>query len=53
MGRQPCCLPIAKGKKEIGILSGMANRRGLIAGAIGTGKTVTLRVLAEQFRWFD
>lgn len=27
----------------------MANRHGLIAGATGTGKTVTLRVLAEEF----
>jgi DNA helicase HerA-like ATPase len=27
----------------------MANRHGLIAGATGTGKTVTLRGLAEQF----
>ena len=27
----------------------MANRHGLIAGATGTGKTVTLRILAEQF----
>ena len=27
----------------------MANRHGLIAGATGTGKTVTLRVLAESF----
>jgi len=27
----------------------MANRHGLIAGATGTGKTVTLRVLAERF----
>ena len=27
----------------------MANRHGLIAGATGTGKTVTLRVLAEAF----
>ena len=27
----------------------MMNRHGLIAGATGTGKTVTLRVLAEQF----
>ena len=40
---------IAKGKKEIGVLPKMANRHGLIAGATGTGKTVTLRVLAEQF----
>jgi uncharacterized protein len=42
-------LLIAKGKNEIGILPKMANRHGLIAGATGTGKTVTLRVLAEQF----
>ncbi|MCX5907825.1 MAG: DUF853 family protein [Deltaproteobacteria bacterium] len=42
-------LPIAKGKDEIGILPKMANRHGLIAGATGTGKTITLRVLAEQF----
>jgi DNA helicase HerA-like ATPase len=42
-------LPIAKAKDEIGVLPKMANRHGLIAGATGTGKTVTLRVLAEQF----
>lgn len=40
---------IAKGKEDIAILSKMANRHGLIAGATGTGKTVTLRVMAEQF----
>ena len=27
----------------------MANRHGLIAGATGTGKTVTLQVIAESF----
>jgi hypothetical protein len=27
----------------------MANRHGLVSGATGTGKTITLRVLAEQF----
>ena len=42
-------LLIAKGKSDISILPKMANRHGLIAGATGTGKTVTLRVLAEQF----
>jgi DNA helicase HerA-like ATPase len=42
-------LPIAKAKSEIAIIPKMANRHGLIAGATGTGKTVTLRVLAEQF----
>ncbi len=34
---------------EVGILPQMANRHGLIAGATGTGKTVTLKVLAEGF----
>jgi DNA helicase HerA-like ATPase len=42
-------LLIAKGETDIGILPKMANRHGLIAGATGTGKTVTLRVLAEHF----
>jgi DNA helicase HerA-like ATPase len=42
-------LLIAKGETDIGILPRMANRHGLIAGATGTGKTVTLRVLAEHF----
>ena len=31
------------------LLPAMANRHGLIAGATGTGKTVTLKVLAESF----
>lgn len=35
--------------KEIAITAKMANRHGLIAGATGTGKTVTLRKLAETF----
>jgi hypothetical protein len=39
---------IAKGKQSCSILLRMANRHGLIAGATGTGKTVTLRVIAEQ-----
>lgn len=33
----------------IHIIGNMANRHGLIAGATGTGKTVTLQVLAETF----
>ncbi len=33
----------------LSILGRMANRHGLIAGATGTGKTVTLQVLAESF----
>jgi len=50
MGTTPSPLSIAKGGKgDIFLLPKMANRHGLIAGATGTGKTVTLRVLAEQF----
>ena len=49
MAQKPETLLIAKAKEEISILPRMANRHGLIAGATGTGKTVTLRVLAEQF----
>ena len=33
----------------INLVGKMANRHGLIAGATGTGKTVTLQVLAESF----
>ena len=40
---------IAKNSTEIFLLPEMANRHGLISGATGTGKTVTLQVLAEQF----
>ncbi|MQW92444.1 DUF853 family protein [Acinetobacter wanghuae] len=36
-------------KQEIVLHSELANRHGLIAGATGTGKTVTLKVLAESF----
>ena len=36
-------------KDKISIVPKMANRHGLIAGATGTGKTVTLKVLAESF----
>jgi len=43
-------LPIGKlGDTETFLLPGLANRHGLITGATGTGKTVTLQVLAEQF----
>src|SRR5215468_6997556 len=43
----PLCF--AKGTTPIALLPKMSNRHGLIAGATGTGKTVTLRVLAERF----
>ena len=38
---------VAKSKSEIQLLPQMANRHGLIAGATGTGKTVTLQRIAE------
>ena len=37
------------GDDRVYIFPKMANRHGLIAGATGTGKTVTLKVLAESF----
>lgn len=40
---------LATGDTPVYLEPGMANRHGLIAGATGTGKTVTLKVLAESF----
>ena len=40
---------IGKGENPVYLLPQMANRHGLIAGATGTGKTTTLKVLAEGF----
>ena len=40
---------LATGEGPVYLEPGMANRHGLIAGATGTGKTVTLKVLAESF----
>ena len=37
------------GEEKIYIYPSMANRHGMIAGATGTGKTVTLKVMAEAF----
>lgn len=37
------------GDKELCILPKMANRHGLITGASGSGKTITLKVMAESF----
>ena len=39
----------AKSDKRLYLLPEMANRHGLIAGATGTGKTITMKVLAESF----
>ncbi len=40
---------IAQADEPLYLLPKMANRHGLIAGATGTGKTVTLQTLAENF----
>ena len=40
---------VAQSDKRLFLLPGMANRHGLIAGATGTGKTVTMKVFAESF----
>lgn len=41
-------ITLAKGQSPVTMNLGMLNRHGLIAGATGTGKTVTLKVIAEQ-----
>ena len=40
---------LATGSERVYLNPAMANRHGLIAGATGTGKTVTLKVVAESF----
>ncbi len=42
-------LLVAKSAQDLFLLPGLANRHGLIAGATGTGKTVTLQRIAEGF----
>jgi DNA helicase HerA-like ATPase len=42
-------LLIAKSDKDLFLVPKMSNRHGLVAGATGTGKTVTLQTLAETF----
>ena len=40
---------LATGETPIYLEPAMANRHGLIAGATGTGKTITMKVMAESF----
>ena len=42
-------LLIAQSNQPLYLLPAMSNRHGLVAGATGTGKTVTLQVMAEAF----
>src|SRR4029079_1160620 len=46
-GTMPEPLLVAKSSAELCLLPALANRHGLIAGATGTGKTVTLQRIAE------
>ncbi|WP_314066939.1 helicase HerA-like domain-containing protein [uncultured Vagococcus sp.] len=41
-------LPIAVNQHDLGLKTSYINRHGFITGATGTGKTVTLKVMAEQ-----
>lgn len=45
----PSLLIGASAERRVAISPKMANRHGLIAGATGTGKTITLQVLAQSF----
>ncbi len=40
---------LGKGDNDVVMYPKLANRHGLVAGATGTGKTITLKVLAESF----
>jgi DNA helicase HerA-like ATPase len=45
----PGCILVGKGERFEYLRLALGNRHGLVAGATGTGKTVTLQVLAEGF----
>ena len=45
----PSALLGGNGERQVFLNAAMGNRHGMIAGATGTGKTVTLQILAEEF----
>ena len=45
----PTRMLVAKNVVDLFLVSKMANRHGLVAGATGTGKTVTIHTMAERF----
>lgn len=49
MTNQPHLLIGGIDQKQVLMNTSMANRHGMIAGATGTGKTVTMQILAEEF----
>ena len=46
---EPLSFARATDGRDLALLPALANRHGLITGATGTGKTITLQVLAERF----
>ena len=42
-------LIIARGSEDLALLPALANRHGCVTGATGTGKTISLQVMAERF----
>jgi DNA helicase HerA-like ATPase len=46
---QPLTIAKTSSGQEIQLLPAMANRHGLVTGATGTGKTMTLQLLADRF----
>lgn len=40
---------MAKNEEKVNLLLKMSNRHGLVTGATGTGKTITVKVMAESF----
>ncbi len=48
MAKSGDLMVIARGERDCGLVPRMVNRHGLIAGATGTGKTSSLRVLTEH-----
>ena len=46
---EPLLVAQTAGNTALALLPALANRHGLIAGATGTGKTVTLQALAQKF----
>src|SRR5881398_2852766 len=46
---EPFAIAKIQGGREVLFLPSLANRHGLVTGATGTGKTVTLQMLADHF----
>ena len=47
-GEKDLCIASANGK-DLCLVAALGNRHGLVAGATGTGKTITLQTMAESF----